>query len=209
MNQKRAAFTLIELLVVVAIIGILVTLLAVTAPAVLERGRQSASLNNMRQVGTAFQLYANDNDMRLPNRVQTGDRWPKLLQPYLHELKVYADPADPTNFILKKTDPLSNAPNNTSYMMNGFNDVGAFTDETVTVRLNALDKPSNTILLAPERGHGNFYMDFDEGNQNDVLKKDAYNGGSNYLFADGSVQFIKKVDYDDKLWLVHKDSAIP
>jgi prepilin-type N-terminal cleavage/methylation domain-containing protein/prepilin-type processing-associated H-X9-DG protein len=209
MNRYRAAFTLIELLVVVAIIGILATLLMVAGPGVLERGRQTASLNNMRQVGMGFQLYANDNDMRLPNRVQTGDRWPKLLQPYLHELKVYADPSDSTNFLIKKTDPLSNGPNNTSYMMNGFNDVGAFSDENINVRLNALDKPSDTALLGPEKGHAHFYMDFDEGNQNDVLKKDAFNGGSNYLFADGSVKFVKKTDYDDRMWLVHKDSPIP
>jgi len=214
MNRNRAAFTLIELLVVVAIIGILVTLLTVAAPAVLDRGRQTASLNNMRQIGTGFQLYANDNEMRLPSRVQTGDRWPKLLNAYLKDVKVYADPSDKTNFILRKTDPLSNAPNNTSYMMNGFNDAGAFEDQNVSVRLNALDKPSETIVLGPQKGHANFYMDFDEGNQNDVLKKDAYAGGSNYVFADGSVQFIKKVDYDrdsygDKLWLVHKDSKIP
>jgi prepilin-type N-terminal cleavage/methylation domain-containing protein/prepilin-type processing-associated H-X9-DG protein len=191
MNKDRAAFTLIELLVVVAIIGILVTLVSVVAPGVLERGRQTASLNNMRQVGTGFQLYANENDMRLPSRVSTGDR------------------TDSTNFLLKKTDPLSNSRNNTSYMINGFNDMGAFSDESVSVRLVGLDAPSKTILLAPANGHANFYMDFKEGNQNDALKKNAFNGGSNYLFADGSVQFIKKVDYDDKLWLVHKDSAIP
>ena len=209
MKRCRAGFTLIELLVVIAIIGILVTLAMVATPAVLERGRQTASLNNMRQVGTAFIGFANDNDMRLPNRVQTGDRWPRLLLDYLKDVKVYADPSDPTNFILKKKDPLSNFPNNTSYMMNGFDDMNAFNDESVSVRLPSIDKPSQTILLAPAIGHGNFYMDFAEGNQNDVLKKEAFNGGANYLFADGSVQFIKKTDYDDRLWLVNKDSQVP
>ncbi len=209
MNRSRAAFTLIELLVVVAIIGILVVLIAVSAPAILERGRQTASLSNMRQVGTAFHLYANDNDMRLPNRVETGDRWPRLLQPYLQDPKVYADPSDATNYLIKKSDPYSNGPNNTSYMMNGFNDVGAYEDPNVTVKLMSLDSPSQTILLAPANGHNNFYMDFEEGNQKDALKTKAFNDGSNYLFADGAVQFIKYKDYKDELWLVHKDSPIP
>ena len=31
-------------------------------------------------------------------------------------------------------------------------------------------------------------MDFQEGNENDVLNKTAYFGGANYGFADGSVQ---------------------
>ena len=207
MNRARAAFTLIELLVVITIIGILATLILVGVPAIMERGRQTASLNNMRQVGAAFQLYANDNDMRLPSRVSTGDRWPRLLQPYLQDVKVYADPSDATNFLLRKTDPLTNQPNNTSYMMNGFDDVGAFEDETVSVRLNGLDSASQTILLAQAIGHNNFYMDTREGNQNDALKKEAFNHGSNYAFADGSVQFIKKVDYKDELWLVHKTPA--
>ena len=203
-NRALAAFTLIELLVVVAIIAILVVLVSVVGPAALERGRETASLNNMRQIGVGFQLYANENSMQLPNRVITGDRWPKLLQAYLQDVKVYADPSDATNFLRKKTDPLSNTRNNTSYFMNGFNDIGAFNDDTVSVRLNSLDSPSQTILLAPTRGHAHFYMDFDEGNQNDILKKNSFNGGSNYVFADGSARFIKEKDYEDSLWYVRK-----
>jgi prepilin-type N-terminal cleavage/methylation domain-containing protein/prepilin-type processing-associated H-X9-DG protein len=210
MKRKNAsAFTLIELLVVVAIIAILVTLIFVVGPAAAQRGRQTASLNNMRQIGAGFLLYANDNDMRLPNRTNTGDRWPRLLQPYLHEVKVFADPGDTTNFLLQKRDPLSNGRNNTSYMMNGFNDAGAFDDDSVTVRVTNIDQPSKTILVAPAKGHGNFYMDFKEGNQMDVLNKDVFNGGSNYVFADGSAQFVKKQDYQDTMWLVFKDEPIP
>ncbi len=209
MKRKQAAFTLIELLVVVAIIGILVTLVLLVGPSAVERGRQTASLNNMRQIGTGFLLYANEYDFRLPNRTNTGDRWPRLLHPYLQELKIFADPGDPTNFLLRKTDPLSNGQNNTSYMMNGFNDMGAFDDDTVSVRVNSIDQPSKTILLAPAKGHGNFYMDFREGNEKDILNKEVFNGGSNYLFADGSVQFVKKKEYDDSLWYVHKDPSAP
>jgi prepilin-type N-terminal cleavage/methylation domain-containing protein/prepilin-type processing-associated H-X9-DG protein len=214
MNRKQAAFTLIELLVVVAIISVLAILLFVVAPSAILRGKETASLNNMRQVGAGFHMYATDYDQRLPNRTNSGDRWPRLLQPYLQGTKVYADPADPTNFLLQKKDPLANNPNNTSYMMNGFNDMGAYDDDTVTVRVNNVDAPSQTILLCPAKGHANFYMDFQEGNQTDVIDKVLYDGGSNYLFVDGSVQFIKKKDYDrggygDNLWLVHKDSQIP
>ncbi len=54
MNRTRGAFTLIELLVVVAIIGVLVTLALVAYPSVVERGRQAASLNNVRQIGAPF-----------------------------------------------------------------------------------------------------------------------------------------------------------
>ena len=66
----RSAFTLIELLVVIAIIAILAALLL---PA-LERSRESARavscVSQLHQIGTAFQLFGNDNDDMLPNDPQ-------------------------------------------------------------------------------------------------------------------------------------------
>jgi prepilin-type N-terminal cleavage/methylation domain-containing protein/prepilin-type processing-associated H-X9-DG protein len=208
MNRNRAAFTLIELLVVVAVLGILIGLVALLAPGVIMRGNETKSLNNMRQVGAGFQLYANDNDFFLPSRVQSGDKWPALLLAgYMDDPKVLADPGDPDNFLIKKTDPRSNGRNNTSYIMNGYNDIGAYGDEKVAVKVNSLDKPSATILLANQSNSGNFYMDTAEGNQNSgVLRKNVFDGGANYLFADGSVHFIKAKDLTDDLWYVHKDA---
>ncbi len=146
--------------------------------------------------------------MSLPNRMESGDRWPKHLLPYLGDIKVYADPADRSNFLLTKKDPLSTYPNYTSYIMNGFNDVGAFRDESIAVRLVSIDQPSQTILLAPAAGHTHFYMDFEEGNQKDMIQKKAFNDGSNYLFTDGSARFLKASDYTDDLWLVHKNPEV-
>ncbi len=206
MRSHRAAFTLIELLVVIAIIIVLAGLMMAVAPGVMTRSKITKSLNNMRQIGTGFQLYASENDFYLPSRVQSSDKWPVLLFEYLKDRKAYADPGDPQNFLVTKKDPLSNSANNTSYIMNGFNDVGAFSDETVSVKLSSVDNPSNTILLANQSNTSNFYMDFAEGNQsNGVLRKKIFNGGANYLFADGSVRFLKAEDLSDELWYVHKD----
>jgi prepilin-type N-terminal cleavage/methylation domain-containing protein/prepilin-type processing-associated H-X9-DG protein len=59
-------FTLIELLVVVAIIGILAAMLL---PAI-SRGKTKAyntvCINQLRQLGAATRLYAEDNDNRMP-----------------------------------------------------------------------------------------------------------------------------------------------
>lgn len=59
-------FTLIELLAVIAIVGVLALLIFVGTAKVRERLDQSTCASNMRQVGQAVLLYANDNRGRLP-----------------------------------------------------------------------------------------------------------------------------------------------
>jgi len=66
-TQKRLhAFTLIELLVVVAIIAILAGLTLNTLGSARERGRRAKCLSNLRQIGLAMLLYADDHDEQLP-----------------------------------------------------------------------------------------------------------------------------------------------
>jgi prepilin-type N-terminal cleavage/methylation domain-containing protein/prepilin-type processing-associated H-X9-DG protein len=59
--RTRWAFTLIELLVVIAIIAILMAILMPSLSRAREQGKRVVCLNNLRQLMTAWILYADDN----------------------------------------------------------------------------------------------------------------------------------------------------
>ncbi len=66
LRRARPAFTLIELLTVIAIIGILAAILIPVVGSVRQKARTTQCLSNLRQIGTAAILYANENRNLLP-----------------------------------------------------------------------------------------------------------------------------------------------
>ena len=65
-NAQKKSFTLIELLVVIAIIAILAVILFPVFAKAREAARATVCLSNMKQLGTAFQMYMGENDQILP-----------------------------------------------------------------------------------------------------------------------------------------------
>lgn len=64
--RSKSAFTLIELMVVLGIMLLLVALLVPVGKNAIESGRQAACRSNLRQMGTAFFLFATENNGWLP-----------------------------------------------------------------------------------------------------------------------------------------------
>jgi prepilin-type N-terminal cleavage/methylation domain-containing protein len=69
MSQKRirAAFTLVELLVVIGIIALLISILLPAISRAREQSNRTQCLVNLRSLGQAMVLYANQYRDRLPN----------------------------------------------------------------------------------------------------------------------------------------------
>lgn len=61
-SRHRAAFTLIELLAVISIVGILSAIVITAIGSVRTKAKHAACVSNVRQIGTALLLYANDNN---------------------------------------------------------------------------------------------------------------------------------------------------
>src|SRR5262245_44684493 len=83
------AFSLIELLVVIAMITILAAILFPVFAQVQAKGRAVVCASNMKQLATAWLLYAQDYDETLPmaatERWDKGGQiyWPEIVDPYV------------------------------------------------------------------------------------------------------------------------------
>jgi prepilin-type N-terminal cleavage/methylation domain-containing protein/prepilin-type processing-associated H-X9-DG protein len=65
-RHSDLAFTLIELLVVIAVIGVLASLLLPALARTKDQGRNTVCVSQLRQVGIATRVYADENNNRLP-----------------------------------------------------------------------------------------------------------------------------------------------
>jgi general secretion pathway protein G len=209
MKTPNRAFTLIELLAVIAIVGVLTTLAYAGVGAVIGKGHTTRCLANMRQVGTAIQMFGSENGGRLPS-VEHGQQvsWTNTLAAYLG-----------TNFIgrcpaLREYPPQMRV----TY---GWNDMLVETNTYEGIQLSRVTQPSATMVLAEKQAGGDFRDHFHfrgslgsrgrismaafEGDVNTT----AHGSKANYLFLDGHVESLSPGDVRNRLTSTQPRLLVP
>lgn len=112
MSIYRKGFTLIELLVVIAIIALLMAILMPALRRARDQGKATVCASNLKQIGLASRLYAEDNDNKVPRGETYGNAdadmqvWQAIFMKYIggrqsskvqhwSEVKTYDCPAYP------------------------------------------------------------------------------------------------------------------
>jgi prepilin-type N-terminal cleavage/methylation domain-containing protein/prepilin-type processing-associated H-X9-DG protein len=104
-RRVPSGFTLIELLVVIAIIAILAAILFPVFAQARAKARQASSISNLRQLGMAVAMYAQDYERypfhSSPSAQVPRTRWPDYLWPYVKNGTMFRAPGASEDHFLK------------------------------------------------------------------------------------------------------------
>ncbi len=218
--MKRRGFTLVELLVVISIIALLVAVLFPVFATARGKARQAACLSNLRQIGLAMAVYAQDNDDFFPYAADPSDQHtvPNIWQGNPHYAEVQALPSLPDVLAPYLRAPaVWHCPSDDGYDLLDMNSVGApafalaarptayaafGTSYLYRTEAAILHLRYGTLIGYDSSGgtHGasdiNILMD---GNGSWHGGPDAQ-GRYNVLMADGRVVNVNRADYFAQSW---------
>ena len=226
--SRRRGFTLIELLVVIAIIAILAAILFPVFARAREKARQSSCQSNLKQVGLAALMYAQDYDEKLAGcRCGTGfDKWGNgpgriwwqgLLMPYSKNYQFFACPSYNNPMFYGETVPYPTPSDSiyrfhAGYGMNWYTTAATDAGWFGSNNMGSIPKPAETvyisegtsIVVGPCPGQAAYvwanWLAGVKGSLTYWLGAQRHNDGANILFVDGHVKWMKLDGTTEDLW---------
>ena len=198
----RQGFTLIELLVVIAIIAILAAILFPVFARAREKARQTSCLSNLKQIGLAAMMYAQDYDETVVHyyfwedgaHVPHAQSYVGCLMPYVANEQVWECPTLPGTRASADMAPERNwYPNlRVSYTIATYssNAMGRAYRYGGLLKLAEVARPAGTIWMGCVRGWSGFSITTirrqdDAGNWLHA----HHSEGTNFVFADGHAKW--------------------
>ena len=197
-DRRARGFTLVELLVVAAIIAVLASLTLGQISAAMERARIVQCAGNLKALGHALIIYASEHQTYLPAYVANNVVWDTAILPYLRDNKLtFRCPRDPhiTPEVLAAGPRTYAANGGQKYVSDLRFPFGAFDGQPPLPLDEVQSRSGRTILLGERPGDspanrglvGEFaFCTLDQ--LPGAVHRDK--SGGNYLFADGSVQYL-------------------
>jgi len=202
MKTDARAFTLIELLVVIAIIAILASLLMPGLSQALAKARSTQCASQLRQIGLATTMFADDNEGCLPRSTHSAMAhgqlpWGYALGPYLVG-RTFTQPNESwTNLFtnLYRCPAHKRLRNEWSYGKNVYPELSAQeTGGPTWPHIHDLPHPTALVLYAEKSGGSmadHFMAHFwSEGGEPEVDRL-RHLHKSNYTFCDGHVASLR------------------
>ncbi len=204
-TNRCGGFTLIELLAVIAIVAMLAAMLLPALARAKAKAQSVSCISNLRQIGLAMHLYAEDANGFLPGTSHSSlsNSWVYSLAPYAASVdKIRICPVDQ-----KRDERLAN--HGTSYTMNEYTSTPALDPfgepmpgEPTWNRLSSIAKPCATILVfeisdragsgtGQDHTHSRNWLINGWDSVLEDIQPDRHGASANYLFADWHVAALK------------------